>query len=218
MSHPGLVIFDCDGVLVDSEPIGNRVLAQSLAAAGVAMSLDDVEAASRGLSMTSVVNLVERERGVRLGSDFLSGYQERLFVALRHGVRAMDGVAVTLAGLALPCCVASSGELEKMRLTLGLTGLLPAFAGNLFSAVQVRHGKPAPDLFLLAAHRMQTPPDRCVVVEDSLAGVMAGHAAGMTVYGYAPSAGPNQGHLDRLVAAGAKPLQDMCQLPGYIMV
>lgn len=213
MKRPELIIFDCDGVLVDSEPIGNQVLAQSLAAAGLFMSADDVAMAFRGLSMSSVVSRVERERGVRLGDEFLPEYQERLFVALRHGVVAMPGVAEAISRLSVPYCVASSGEPEKMRLTLGLTGLLPAFDGRLFSAVQVVRGKPAPDLFLLAASHMQVPPDRCLVVEDSVAGVQAACAAGMTVYGYAPSAGPNHARLDRLVIAGAKPLQDMHRLP-----
>lgn len=213
MTPPSLVIFDCDGVLVDSEPIGNRVLAESLAAAGSVMSIEAVEAAFRGLSMTSVVSRAEREHGIRLGPDFLADYQERLFIALRHGVVAIAGIAETVARLSIPCCVASSGEPEKMRLTLGLTGLLPAFDGRLFSAVQVIHGKPAPDLFLLAARHMQVPPERCVVVEDSPAGVQAARAAGMAVYGYAPPVGPNRGHLDRLIVAGAKPLQDMRRLP-----
>ncbi len=216
MSQRSLVIFDCDGVLVDSEPVGNQVLARSLSEAGVAMSANDVEAAFRGLSMTSVVSLVERDHHVRLGSDFLPRYQERLFSALRHGIAAMAGVAETLANLSHPCCVASSGEPEKMRLTLGLTGLLPAFGGRLFSAVQVERGKPAPDLFLFAARNMAVDPDRCIVVEDSVAGVMAARAAGMTVFGYAPPVGPNQAQLDRLVAAGAKPLPDMRRLPSYL--
>ncbi|MSO75247.1 MAG: HAD family hydrolase [Alphaproteobacteria bacterium] len=110
----------------------------------------------------------------------------------------------------------SSGEPEKMRLTLGLTGLLPAFDGCLFSAVQVAHGKPAPDLFLLAAQQMAAAPQDCVVIEDSVAGVQAAIAAGMAVFGYAPPAGPNRAQLDRLVTAGAKPLPDMLLLPALL--
>ncbi len=216
MSRKRLVIFDCDGVLVDSEPIGNQVLARSLEAAGLALSIEEVAATFRGLSMKSVVDWVARERGLRLADDFLSGYQDRLFVALRHAVEAVAGVAETVATLAMPVCVASSGEPEKMRLTLGLTGLLPAFEGRLFSAVQVARGKPAPDLFLLAARQMQVAPEHCVVVEDSLAGVQAARAAGMEVYGYASTSEPDQGRLKRLIAAGAKPLQDMCHLPDLL--
>ena len=217
ISRPELVIFDCDGVLVDSEPIGNGVLAACLADAGVAMPPHEVEAAFRGLSMTSVVERVARERGVRLGGDFLAAYQARLFSALRHGVAAMRGAAEALHALGIARCVASSGEPEKMRLTLGLTGLLPAFDGKLFSAAQVAHGKPSPDLFLFAAERMGTPPSRCIVVEDSPAGVKAACAAGMTAYGYAPSEGaPNGGaderRLESLIAAGAKPLYALSAL------
>ena len=217
MSRPELVIFDCDGVLVDSEPIGNRVLAACLADAGVAMSIGEVEAAFRGLSMTSVVAWLARERGVRLEGDFLLGYQARLFTALRHGVAAMPGAAAALRALGIARCVASSGEPEKMRLSLGLSGLLPAFGGHLFSAMQVARGKPAPDLFLFAAERMGTPPPRCVVIEDSAAGVEAACAAGMTAYGYAPDEGVGrdgmgESHLERLIAAGAKPLRDLSAL------
>ncbi len=216
MSRFSLVIFDCDGVLVDSESIGNLVLARALKSAGLDLSANEVDAQFRGLSMTSVVAKVVRERGLALGADFLPAYQEHLFRALRHGVVAIEGVGEAIAALALPICVASSGEPEKMRLTLGLTGLLPAFEGRLFSAVQVAHGKPAPDLFLLAARQMGVPTERCVVVEDSVAGVEAAKAAGMTVYGYAPLAGPIRRELDLLVAAGAKPLRDMRRLPGLL--
>jgi HAD superfamily hydrolase (TIGR01509 family) len=207
-----LVIFDCDGVLVDSEPVGNRVLADALIEVGVPMTLTEVERDFRGLSMASVVRWVEASHGIKLDGGFLSDYQERLFVALRHGIVAMPGARETITRLAVPCCVASSGEPEKMRLTLGLCGLLPALRGRLFSAVEVERGKPAPDLFLHAAARLGMAPDRCVVIEDSVAGISAALAAGMQVYGYAPEAGPNGGHKERLRAAGAKPLVDLREL------
>lgn len=216
MSRPELVIFDCDGVLVDTEPLGNAVLGAALRDAGVA--IDDATVASqfRGWSMTSVVAWVRAERGVALAAGFLPDFQERLFRALRHGVTEMPGAGATLASLDLPRCVASSGEVEKMRLSLGLTGLLGRFDGRLFSATQVRRGKPAPDLFLFAAASMGVRPEACVVVEDSVAGVEAARAASMRVFGYAPEAERLHGQHCRLAAAGAMALGDLRELPGRL--
>ena len=213
MSRTELVIFDCDGVLVDSEPIGNQVLGAALREVAIAIDDETVATLFRGWSMMSVLAWAEREHGRSLGTTFLEEYQDRLFRALRHGVVTMPGATEALTALSVPICVASSGEPDKMRLSLGLTGLLGRFNGQLFSATQVPRGKPAPDLFLFAARAMDVEPARCVVVEDSLAGVEAAIAAGMTVYGYAPEAEHDCNHCQRLAAAGAKPLSDLRDLP-----
>ncbi len=206
-----LVIFDCDGVLVDSEPIANRVLAAALNEIGLGHDAAATERATRGLSMASVVDWAEAELGRALPDDFLGAVQARTFAAFRAGLDAVPGVAAALERIRLPVCVASSGEVEKVELTLGLTGLLPRFEGRIFSATQVPRGKPHPDLFLHAARTLGAPPPACAVVEDSLPGVEAGRAAGMTVLAYAqePEAG-------RLAAAGARVFADMAELPALL--
>ena len=216
MSRPELVIFDCDGVLVDTEPLGNTTLGAALRDAGVAIDDATVATQFRGWSMTSVVDWIRAERDVSLGARFLPDFQESLFRTLRHGVAAMPGADATLASLVQQRCVASSGEPEKMRLSLSLTGLLGWFGSQLFSATQVKRGKPAPDLFLFAAASMGVRPEACVVVEDSVAGVEAAHAAGMRVFGYAPEAERLHGQHCRLGAAGALPLHDLRELPGRL--
>ena len=180
-----LVIFDCDGVLVDSEPIANRVFAEALAELGLSMSIAEMYADFVGRSMSYCVDVVEERLGRPVPRDFVARLQERTFAAFEaEGLKATDGIFEALDAIDIPVCVASSGEIEKMRFTLGMTGLLPRFDGRLFSATQVAHGKPAPDIYLFAAEQMGVQPNRCVVVEDSQAGAQAGLAAGMTVLGY----------------------------------
>lgn len=180
-----LVIFDCDGVLVDSEPIANRVFASMLAELGLEVSEADIYRDFVGRSLAYCVGQVEARLGRPLQEDFVERLQRRTFAAFEaEGLRPIDGIVEALDAIDMPFCVASSGEIEKMRVTLGLTGLLPRFEGRLFSATQVARGKPAPDVYLFAAERMGVMPQSCVVVEDSPVGARAGLAAGMTVLGY----------------------------------
>jgi len=147
-----LVIFDCDGVLVDSEPIANRVFAEALNAIGLEIGYEEVCRRFVGLTMEHCVRDVEAMLGRPVPPGFVDRLQQRTFQAFRDdGLRAVEGVADVVDSLTMPTCVASSGELEKMRFTLGLTGLLGRFDGRLFSAQQVKRGKPFPDLFLHAA-------------------------------------------------------------------
>jgi HAD superfamily hydrolase (TIGR01509 family) len=206
-----LVIFDCDGVLVDSEPLANRVFAESLRAVGLNMDYGEVCRTFVGLSMARCVEIVERRLGRPLPGGFVKRLQERTYEAFRAGLRPVEGVARALERIDLPVCVASSGEHEKMRLTLGLTGLLPRFEGRLFSATEVERGKPHPDLFLHAARSLGARPARCVVVEDSVPGVLAARAARMFVLGYA---GGTDG--EPLAAAGARVFHAMAELPGLL--
>ncbi len=205
------MIFDCDGVLVDSEPIANRVLCEALIGVGLDCDAAETERATRGLSMASVLTWAAAELGRPLPDDFVERVQARTFAAFRAGLEPVPGVAAALERIPIPICVASSGEAEKIRLSLGLTGLLPRFEGRVFSATEVGRGKPYPDLFLHAARVMGAAPAACAVVEDSLPGVEAGHAAGMTVLAYADGrdAGP-------LAAAGARVFADMAELPDLL--
>ena len=182
-ADPQLVIFDCDGVLVDSEPLAVRVEAELIGRLGWPLTEADVLERFVGRSDAYVRAEVERAVGRPL-PEYRQLYEQQLHRIFRSELRAVDGIADTLEALTLPTCVASSGTHEKMRLTLGLTGLLPYFSGRLFSATEVRDGKPAPDLFLHAAERCGVDPDHCVVIEDSRSGVEAARAAGMRCLAY----------------------------------
>jgi HAD superfamily hydrolase (TIGR01509 family) len=192
------VIFDCDGVLVDSEPIANRVFSQMLGEVGLPMSYEETVRTFVGRSVATCVGMVEERIGRPVPEGWVDAWHQRTLDAFSRDLRAVDGVEAVLEGLTVPFCVASSGEPAKMRFTLGMTGLLPRFEGRMFSAVEVPRGKPAPDLFLHAARRMGATPEHCAVIEDSAVGVQAGAAAGMTVFGYAAMSDP-----DALRAAGA---------------
>jgi len=207
-----LVIFDCDGVLVDSEPIANRVFTSALHELGFDWPYREVCRRFIGRSMASCLREIEDEMGRPVPPGFLDELQARTFLAFREEpLQAVPGIPELLDRLEVPFCVASSGDPEKMQTTLGLTGLLPRFAGRLYSSVQVERGKPAPDLFLLAARSCDAPAERCVVIEDSEAGVQAGVAAGMTVLGYAGGMSGAD-----LAAHGAIVFTSMDDVPGLI--
>lgn len=206
-----LAIFDCDGVLVDSEPVSNRVFTEALQAIGLSIGLDEASRTFTGLSMARCIEIVEERLGRPVPEGFVNRLQARTYEAFRAGLSPVEGVTRALDRIDLPVCVASSGEHEKIRLTLGLTGLLGRFEGRLFSATEVERGKPHPDLFLLAARSLGARPARCVVVEDSAPGVLAARAAGMTALGYA---GGSDGRP--LAAAGARVFHAMAELPDLL--
>jgi HAD superfamily hydrolase (TIGR01509 family) len=212
-----LVIFDCDGVLVDSEVISCRAHAETLTRHGYAITADQVLDRFLGRSMRQSVLEVEAELGRSLPDDFHAQVYAEIFRSFATSLEATPHIAETLAAMALPVCVASSGPPEKISASLNRVGLYGRFAPHIFSAVQVRHGKPAPDLFLFAAAQMQAAPARCLVIEDSLAGIAAAVAAGMTVLGFHGGSHCRPGHGDSLRAAGAAAtFDDMRQLPGLI--
>lgn len=187
-SPPSLVIFDCDGVLVDSEPSANRLLVRVLAKDGFDISYEECRRLFVGKTMNAVMAHVEEAIGRPLGDHWPDYIRDETLKAFASGVEAVPGVREVLLALqsrAVPFCVASSGKFEKMRFTLGSSGLLPLVEHVLFSAEQVAHGKPAPDLFLFAAKSMGYAPEACVVIEDSVPGVQAAIAAGMPVLGFA---------------------------------
>lgn len=193
-----LVIFDCDGVLVDSEPIANRVFSRMLGEVGLPMDYDETVRTFVGRSVATCVQIVEERLGRTVPEGWVDAWRQRTLDAFAGELRPVPGVAEALDRIRWPVCVASSGEPAKMRFTLGMTGLLPRFEGRMFSAVHVPRGKPAPDLFLHAARAMGAAPERCAVIEDTAVGVQAGAAAGMTVFGFAAMS-----HPDALRAAGA---------------
>jgi HAD superfamily hydrolase (TIGR01509 family) len=179
-----LVIFDCDGVVVDSERITHDVFGRFIR--GLGANLDDTQMNELflGRRLDDCLAIVAEITGRTPPADALDRYRAERDVVLREQVEAVPGVRAVLETLTVPYCLASSGDHAKMRATLGTTRLLPFFAGRIFSATEVARGKPAPDVFLLAAERMGVVPERAVVIEDSVNGVLAGRAAGMTVFGF----------------------------------
>ena len=202
------VIFDCDGVLVDSETLGNQVLAKAVRDLGLSLTLRQAQAAFKGQSMSTCVAILEQWLGGPLPPDFVTTVRSEMATVFRQQLRPVAGIETVLQQMRLPFCVASSGPREKIELTLGVTGLLPYFVGRIYSAYEVGSWKPAPDLFLHAARRMGVVPGSCAVVEDSVSGVQAGLAAGMTVFGYARPQDKSDLH-----AAGAHVFDDMLKLP-----
>ncbi|RAP57060.1 HAD family phosphatase [Oleiagrimonas sp. MCCC 1A03011] len=207
-----LLILDCDGVLVDSERIANRVFAEMLGELGLTLQLNDMFEHFVGLTMTQCLDRVADLLGRPAPLGFVAAYDRRTRDALEHEVQPVPGIVEALDHITLPCCVASNGEQAKMRISLGATGLWPRFRGRTFSAEEVPRPKPAPDVYLLAAERNGTDPADCLVVEDTPTGIAAAAAAGMTVFGYAANM-PAQ----RLRAAGAHAVfEDMRELPARI--
>jgi HAD superfamily hydrolase (TIGR01509 family) len=206
-----LVIFDCDGVLVDSEHITNAVFARLLAEIGLELTMEEMFEHFLGRTDAECMREVARRLGRPPPAGLAGTLRQRSAEALRRGVRPVPGVEAALDAIALPVCVASSGEREKMELTLGVTGLLPRFQGRLFSATEVDRGKPAPDVFLHAARCLGAAPARTAVVEDSPVGVAAGVAAGMRVFGFAAATAP-----ERLRRQGARVFRDMAELPALL--
>ena len=204
-----LVIFDCDGVLVDSERIAVRVEAEYLAELG--WPLTEAEIAERFMGRTAeyMDEAIEAHLGVRLPPDWKDQFQRRYLDAFVADLVPVDGVVEALDQITVPTCVASSGSHDKLRFTLGHTGLYERFEGRIFSGYEVANGKPAPDLFLHSAARMGADPARCAVVEDTLYGVMAARAAGMRVFGYAGGLSSP----DRLEGEATVVFEDMRKLP-----
>jgi HAD superfamily hydrolase (TIGR01509 family) len=210
--HPfELVIFDCDGVLVDSERLAVRTEAKILAGLGWPLTERDIVERFVGRSAAHMQQEIEQHLGRSI--DWDGEFESRYRQVFDRELVAVPGVIEALDRITTPICVASSGSHDKMRFTLGLTGLFDRFEGRIFSVGEVANGKPAPDIFLYAAERLGVPPDRCAVVEDSISGVRAGLAAGMTVFAFA---GGVTGAED-LAIDGAVVFDDMRNLPAALV-
>lgn len=206
------VIFDCDGVLVDSEEIANRALAGLLTEAGVTTNYDETVDIFRGRSMDAALEIAAEWLGGPLPFDLSARYYETIKDVFERELKPVPGVIGALDRIDLPNCVASNGPLHKMEVTLRITGMWERFEGRIFSADDVAAGKPAPDLFLHAAREMGFDPSTTAVVDDSTLGVEAARSAGMRVFAYASHTTPKE-----LAAAGGMPFTDMADLPDLLL-
>ena len=198
-----LVIFDCDGVLVDSEPIINQAHAHVLTAWGYPITEQNLVERFCGMSDREMLEIIEREWGRVLPTSYAEHVGLMIEAGFRQSLVPIEGIAEALDSLTLPICVASSSSLEQIRKKLEITGLLGRFGEHLFSATMVARGKPAPDLFLYAAQQLAKAPDRCLVIEDSPAGIEAARGAGMIAIGFCGGSHCGPEHGARLRGHGA---------------
>jgi len=198
-----MIIFDCDGVLVDSEIISNKVDADLFATIGYTISPDQMIRRFIGMTKRSIWQVVAQEHGIAFPEALFAKANAEIVARYETDLRAVPGVADAIRAVGGARAVASSSELPKLRRALQVTGLLPLFDPAVFSASQVARGKPAPDVFLFAAAECGAAPQDCIVVEDSPAGVQAGLAAGMRVIGFTGGAHSYPGHDARLLSEGA---------------
>ena len=213
---PSLVIFDCDGVLVDTERLTNQNMASIVTELGYPITGPECQRRFMGRTLESVQQMVEELTARKLPSDWPDQVRLRDLESFKAGVPAIHGVEAVLDVLdrrKVPYCVGSSGKYQKMRTTLGSSGLLPRLEGKLFSAQDCDQGKPAPDVFLLAARTMGHPPETCIVVEDSVPGVTAARAAGMRVFAFVEDPSCDR---DAMVAAGGILFEHMADLPDLL--
>ena len=215
-----LIIFDCDGVLVDSEILAARELQHYLEDIAFPVIItEDTHTQFLGLTLKRIQEILETAAGCPLPNDFQAELRRRDRIAFKRDLQAIPGIHQTLPLINYPKCVASSGTQEKVRDSLSITGLLEFFMPHVFSASdpEVKHGKPAPDLFKNAAKIMGFHPAQCIVVEDSIAGVEAGVAASMFTIGFIGGGHCSIGHGDKLRSAGAHEIiEHIGMLPSII--
>lgn len=212
MTQPGCIIFDCDGVLVDSETIGIRILLDMTAEYGVAMDFEEAVGEFSGRRLRDVIDVLQTQTATPFPVDLEQSFRKQSYKVFETEVLPVEGIRELLSGLQVPFCVASSGPVEKIKLNLRLTGLLPYFENRIYSGYDIASWKPDPGIFLYAAREMGFAPEQCVVVEDSKAGVQAGIAGGFKVFGYAKHADPVA-----LKEAGAQVFYSMYDLPGLLL-
>ena len=203
-----LAIFDCDGVLVDSEDLSAMALLRMASPFGLRLSAADAKSLFHGRKLSACLEDIERQIGRALPVDFVDKYRTEMSAVFAAELKPIVGVRDAIDAMDIPRCVASSGPRSKIEFSLTITGLLPYFVGRIFSAYEVGSWKPEPGLFLHAAKACGTEPHACTVVEDSLPGVLAGVAAGMRVLAYIPI-----GDHSIFVAAGATTFRHMQELP-----
>lgn len=206
MSQPDLVIFDCDGVLVDSEIIAARVEADLLTDVGFEITAEELAETYAGLTFKDVLMRVEEISNIPFQISLLDRADELVDRRLRAEVRAIEGVHEAVAAVPAPFCICSNSRTERIEFMLEKVRLLPMFSGRIFSALETPTGKtkPSPDVFLHAAKTLGAEPSRCFVIEDSVHGVMGATAAGMRVIGFTGASHSYPGHADALTEAGAE--------------
>lgn len=198
-----LIIFDCDGVLIDSEILANRAEVELLKSFGIEFELNDYMARFVGKSTKDVLKSIEVSHSVSLPADFRKLAGEKIYAVFKKELKPISGIFELLDSIDKPKCIGSSSSLNRLEMTLTTTGLFDRFAPHIFSADQVSRGKPAPDLFLFAAEKMKVDPNRCIVIEDSPHGVRAGVDAGMTVLGFIGGSHIQPEHDLKLIEQGA---------------
>jgi HAD superfamily hydrolase (TIGR01509 family) len=208
MRKPDCIIFDCDGVLVDSEVIGIRLLLEMTAPYGVSVEEKEAVEEFAGRRLKEVIGILQTRADKPFPEDLEQQFRKRSFEVFQQEVAPVEGVKALLDSLTIPFCVASSGPVDKIRLNLTLTGLIGYFEDRIFSAYDIHSWKPDPGIFLHAAKVMGFPPERCVVIEDSKAGITAGVKGGFTVFGYA-----KEHNARELESEGATVFYSMHELP-----
>lgn len=206
MPQPDLVIFDCDGVLVDSEIIAARVEAELITAAGFEISAEEIAHSYAGLTFKDILMSIEERAGIPFQISLIDRAEDLIDERLKREVRAIEGAHEAVAAVTAPRCICSNSRTERIEFTLERTRLLPLFAGRIFSALETPTGKtkPAPDVFLHAAKQLGANPARTFVIEDSVHGVTGARRAGMRVIGFTGAAHSYPGHADALTEAGAE--------------
>jgi HAD superfamily hydrolase (TIGR01509 family) len=207
-----LVIFDCDGVLVDSESIANRILAEELTRIGLPTTCAESVGLYMGKSEKDCLSLIAEQLGTPPPPDLLKNYHSRTASAFVQELKPVSGIVESLKRIPFAKCVGSSGSHQKIQASLSQTGLQEFFKNNIFSAADVEKGKPHPDLFLYAAEKMKVAADSCIVIEESVPGVTAAKAAGMRVFGYTALTSAAQ-----LKSAGADVFNNMLDLPDLLL-
>jgi HAD superfamily hydrolase (TIGR01509 family) len=212
-----LLIFDCDGVLVDSELLANAALAELMSVLGHPMTTQQAVDTFAGRRLSDVLARAEALLARPIPADLGEQAGALMLARFRRELKAVAGVREAIAALPYPRCVASSSTRERLALSLDVTGLAPLFGANMFSADQVAHGKPAPDLFLFAAQSLGAAPAGCVVIEDSPLGIQAALAAGMTTIGFAGASHATDQLAKKLAQAGAEiVVRAMSDLPAAV--
>ncbi len=206
-----LVIFDCDGVIVDSEPLAAAVISEMATELGLDISSREAEERFNGRKIVEWIKELEAVVNTPLAETFIPDFRKRCEIRFKQDLTPVAGIKEVLDQLPVPFCMGSSGPMEKINVTLTTTRMMPYFSGKIFSGYELQCWKPDPGLFLHAAKAFNTPPEHCAVVEDSLAGVQAGLAAGMQVFHYQP-ANPAQSSSDSRVIR----FKHMNQLPALM--
>lgn len=206
MPQPDLIIFDCDGVLVDSEIIAARVEADLLTEAGYEISAEEIAETYAGLTFKDIMVAVEEKARIPFQISMLDRAEDLIDKRLKKEVRAIEGIHQAIVAVTAPRCICSNSRSERIEFMLEKTHLLPLFAGRIFSALETPTGKtkPAPDVFLHAAETLGANPANTFIIEDSVHGVTGGRAAGMRVIGFTGASHSYPGHADALTEAGAE--------------